>query len=110
MSKNEKVYVACPYETLFHTGKKVHATRLRVLGLTAYADTHEESVKKLKEMLNTFVKAHRKLGTLEERLNESGLYWCWQSEYKGSGKTQNAEGCEVQLSNTWKAMGELAIV
>lgn len=109
MPKEKSVVVAVPYKSLFHEGEKVWATRLRALGLTAYGDTSEESVRKVKKMFSAFVNTHRELGTLAERLDESGLFWCWESDYTGDMEAEWVEPCEKHQGNTWKTMGELVV-
>jgi len=118
MATEEAVVVVVRPKTLYHQGKNMYAARIRQLGLTAYGDTSEESLQKVKQMFAALVKAHRKRGTLEERLERSGLDWCWASEYdeelpvewvssKDNGK-QILSSVKIE-SQSWKAMGELAV-
>lgn len=118
MATEEAVVVVVRPKTLHHDGKDIYATRIRQLGLTAYGDTHEESLQKVKKMFVAFVKAHRKRGTLEERLGKSGLEWCWEREYKGklpvewvSSKDNGKKilSCDKTEDQSWKVMGELAV-
>lgn len=117
MTTEKAVVVVVQPETLFHTGKSIYATRVRELGLTAYGDTQEASAQKVRQMFVAFVKAHRKRGTLKKCLEESGLEWCWASEYHGKLPVEwvhskdNGEQilpCEKTQARSWKAMGELA--
>jgi hypothetical protein len=118
MAKKEKVVVRVVPETLFHSGQKVYVTRVRRLGLTAYANTEDESWAKLKGMFGAFVRVHRREGTLEERLNASGLEWCPESKYKGklpieridkSQHTTYTLVCEKALGDSWKKAGQLVV-
>ncbi len=118
MTAERKVVVVVPVDRLFNSKLKVHATRIRPLGLTAYGSTNEESQDKVKQMFGAYVRAHRKEGTLEARLADSGLSWCWADEYRGdlsvewvtmSPDDNNAIWeCDVDGSKSWRMTGELA--
>ena len=60
---------------------ELHAARFEDLGLTAYGATPDEAVAALKRMFNTFIHAHRRLGSLEDTLNQLGVNWYWADEY-----------------------------
>lgn len=118
MATEEAVVVVVRPKTLYHSGKDMYATRIRELGLTAYGDTCEESSQKVRQMFAALVKAHRKRGTLEERLERSGLDWCWSSEYDGelpvewvSSKDNGKQilPCDKIEDRTWQVVGELAL-
>lgn len=85
MVKGERVLVHAPVECRQSTDKKVFVTRIRALGLTAYGSSREESRTKVKQMVATWVDAHRKRGTLEKALNRSKVNWWYESEYVGMG-------------------------
>ena len=83
MSVTERVVALVPVVSLAHTVERMFAARIRELGLTAYGDTEEEAVEKVKRMFATYVYAHRKQGTLENCLEHSGLQWWWEKNYPG---------------------------
>ncbi|MCX6021789.1 MAG: hypothetical protein NTZ05_08675 [Chloroflexi bacterium] len=60
------------------------------LGLGAYADTSEEAVAKVKQMVGSAVQARRQLGKLEAWLQRCGVPWYWESDYDGSISVENA--------------------
>lgn len=126
MANAERVVVKVVPVRLFNESKKLHAARITPLGLTAYAKTPGESWEKAKQMFGAFVRVHRKYGTLESRLNESHLEWCYESEYKGplpveriektSGKTSSCASrevytllCDKVKDKLWKEAGELVL-
>jgi len=118
MAKTERVVVKVVPEKLFHSGQKVYVTRVRPLGLTAYASSEEESWVKLQQMFGAFVRVHRREGTLEKRLNASGLEWCPESEYKGTLPIKRIDKieyatytlvCEKAPDNSWKEAGQLVV-
>ncbi len=84
MATAEKVVVVMPVEYLHNQKTNMVAVRIPGLGLTAYGDKTEDAVRKVKLMFGTYVELHRKYGTLEKRLNRSGLMWCPANKYEGS--------------------------
>ena len=118
MPTEKKVVVVVPVERLYNPKRKAHATRIRALGLTAYGNTAEESQKKVKQMFGAYVRAYRREGTLEARLRDSGLSWCWADEYCGELPVEWVSSppdddnaiweCEADESHSWRMAGEFA--
>ena len=91
MGMEEQVVVVLPVTQLVHLvhkDGKHFVTRIPALGLTAYGDSDAESTKKVKHMFAAFVVAHRKNGSLVERLNKSKLEWYWKKDYKGNSPVE----------------------
>ncbi len=118
MANEERVVVKVVPEKLFHSGRKVYVTRVKLLGLTAYADSEEESWGKLKKMFGVLVRVLRREGTLEARLNASGLDWCPESKYTGPPIIEECNKVENTVynslrednpNNSWELAGELVV-
>lgn len=115
MVSEERVVVKVVPEKLFNSGEKVYVTRVKQLGLTAYADSDEESWDKLKQMFRALVSVLRDEGALEARLNASGLEWCPESKYKGSPIIEHCDDVyntsgEGNSGNLWERIeGELVV-
>jgi len=75
----------------------MHAARILELGLTAYGQTAEEALRKVKRMFAASVKAHRELGTLADWLNRSELKWSSVEDYAGPLPVENAEHSNFQV-------------
>lgn len=65
-------------------GRPLYATRVRDLGLTAYASNPHDADVRVKQMFAAWAAVHRTSHTLEEALAHSKLEWHYQSEYSGS--------------------------
>jgi len=74
--KAEGVVVSVTPDVFYHDKMGIFVARIPKLGLTAYGgETPETAIDKLERMFVSFVKVHTTLGTLEKRLNASGLEW-----------------------------------
>jgi hypothetical protein len=101
----------------YYTNKKKDrfAARIRELGLSAYGPTHEEAKSKVKQMFAVYVAAHRKEGTLQKRLERSGLTWWWIKDYEGDVECVSPDGsveilhCKPKRENSWFLVPELAL-
>ena len=119
MSVEKRVVVVVPVERLYNQKRKAHAARIRALGITAYGNAASEAQDKVKQMFGAYVRAHRKEGTLEFCLRDSGLPWCWEDEYKGKlpvewvsfspGDDNPIWECVANESHSWRTVGELAL-
>ena len=78
----ERVIVDVAPEVFLHE-EGMYAARIQPLGLTAYADSEQDAVAKLKVLFGALIATLRKAGILEECLNASGLEWCWEDGFVG---------------------------
>ena len=83
MSADRLVVVVTRATVVKLEDREVYAARFRKLGLTAYGDSYNDALNKLKHMFNRFVHLHRNAGLLVERLNRAGVEWSWADEYPG---------------------------
>ncbi len=82
--EQQSVVVFANLERKQTTDNKVFVARIRALGLTAYGDSRENAMLRLRKLFSTYVDLHRKEGTLVERLEKSKLTWCYEGEYDGN--------------------------
>ena len=67
-------------------------------------------------MYASYVAVHRKAGTLEQKLNESKLDWCWENDYEGDVELVSPDGsisilhCSTPREKPWLLYGEMAVV
>ena len=83
MTIERKVVVVEKANVLRHVERDLFAARFTSLGLTAYGRDEEDAIFQLKRLFNRFITEHRKLGSLERRLNELGVEWYWADKYPG---------------------------
>ena len=83
MEAEGRVVVLVTPDNLRESRTGIHAARVPQLGLTAYGDSVDEALRKLKRMYASAVEAHRQCGTLTKWLDDSGLTWCHEHEYTG---------------------------
>lgn len=69
--KTRRVVVVVRQHVLKNAQTGAFAARIPELGLTAYGETAEKAVAKVRRMYAASVQAHRELGTLEAWLNRS---------------------------------------
>ena len=75
----EVVAILAPLTVLQQRKTGIWAARFTDLGLTAYGSSRAKAEVGLRRILIRFVQAHREAGTLEARLDRSGLEW-WVSQ------------------------------
>ena len=115
MGTEERVVAVVPMDNLVRTDKSAYATRVRALGLTAYGKNLEETNKKARQMFAAYVVVRRKLGTLRESLDASGLDWCWESEFDGDASLVSPDGdeeilhCNRKKELSWHNIGALVV-
>jgi hypothetical protein len=116
MDTEKKVVAVLPLQHLYNPTKKVYATRIRALGVTAYGNSKEDSTKKANQMFAAFVALHRKYGTLQETLDQSKMNWCWENDYTGdvilmspTGEEQVLHCKKQRTAPAWQDMGELVL-
>ena len=76
-----RVVVIVSLAVFQHDERGIFAARFRELGLTSYGYSIPAAEESLKRLFNTFVRSHREMGRLEERLNEMDVEWHWEEEY-----------------------------
>ena len=99
MSNESKVVVMVSPAHMHDKESGRFAARIKPLGLTAYGNSRDESLRKVRRMFASAVSAHRSKGDLKEWLDGSGLEWCWLSEYKGDAPVEYADAPEVARSS-----------
>ena len=67
------------------------AARVLPLGVTAYGETQNKAFDKVVRMVTSAVKAHRKCGDVADWLDNCGVTWSWESDYKGPLPIGHAE-------------------
>lgn len=117
MSEERRVVVLVSAKMLTNSETGRHAARILELGLTAYGETADEALRKVKRMYASVVQAHRELGMLEDWLNRTGLNWFWEDEYKGAIPVEDADKvtltskralhAESKIANPWSEVHEL---
>ena len=63
--------------------------RFDKLALTAYGETRDGAIQNYKKLFNRFVHRHREIGQLEQRLDKSGVEWCWADQYDAEYEDTN---------------------
>ena len=63
--------------------------RFDQMALTAYGNTRDDAIENYKKLFNRFIHRHREIGQLEQRLNKSGVTWCWANQYKAEYEDTN---------------------
>ena len=82
MGANDRLAVVISPVTMAYNEKgQLHAARFAELGLTSFGDTPGQALQRLKQLFKTFIHAQRKLGVLEQTLNDLGVEWYWEDEY-----------------------------
>ena len=100
MSEDRKVVVMVTPEFLHNEDMNLFAARIRPLGLTGYGESREAASVKIKRMFAAWVKGNRIVGTLEERLDASGLEWHWLDEYNGDKPVEMVQSAKPQSNAT----------
>ena len=102
---NELVVVTVPLTIYRSNRRPIVAARFEQLGLTAYGTSREEAVATLKNMFNRFIHAYRRVGQLEQRLNQLGVEWCWAKDYPtGSPPFENTNQSHAPQRNRLGAL------
>ncbi len=78
---SSKVVVRVSLSVRKHRERQMYAARLAELELTAYGRMPEDAVQAVKMLFRKFVDENRRLGVLEERLNQVGVTWAPFDEY-----------------------------
>ena len=86
MRHEDKVVVLLTPQVLTHQSGQVVAARFRKLGLTAYAETEEEALERLRRMYATFVRHLRESGHLVQRLEQAGVRWYRVTDFEQLGR------------------------
>ena len=94
MSNERKVVVMVSPTYLHDKESGRFAARIKPLGLTAYGDSRDEALRKVRRMFASAVSAHRLKGDLKEWLDRSGLEWSWLDEYAGDAPVEFADAPE----------------
>ena len=79
--RRETIVALVQIEVIQNHSQGYIAGRILPLGLTGYGEDPEAAMRCVKRMFNAFVHAHREKGTLEDRMNRSGLEWYWLDQY-----------------------------
>ena len=97
---NERKVVVMVVPTHLHDEESGRfAARIKPLGLTAYGNSRDESLRKVRRMFASAVSAHREKGDLEGWLDGSGLEWSWLDEYAGEAPVEYADAPEEARSS-----------
>ena len=91
-----RVVVVLPLDLRRHRNLPIFAARFPEFGLTSYAYSITVAEGSVKHLFNTFIRYYRGVGRLTERLNESGVEWYWEEEYR-----RPCEDTDDYLASEW---------
>ena len=97
-----RVVVVVSLDVSQHDERGIFAARFRELGLTSYGYSIPVAEESLKRLFNTFVKSHREMGRLEERLNELGVDWHWETDYSEAYEDTDAAPAVEEEFEGWR--------